>query len=144
MELNLNGASAGAAQSPEPAPGQEEYQQYDIQADRDQMTLALASSPEVDALTSQIEAYNMESIVTFGSRAAEEISRCSDVMLKSMSMSQLDDSSTMLTSLAKVMERFDINEIKENTGFFGKLFGNARKQMDRIVAKYHKIGRAHV
>ncbi len=140
MELNLNGASAGAAQSPEPAPGQEEYQQYDIQADRDQMTLALASSPEVDALTSQIEAYNMESIVTFGSRAAEEISRCSDVMLKSMSMSQLDDSSTMLTSLAKVMERFDINEIKENTGFFGKLFGNARKQMDRIVAKYHTMG----
>lgn len=140
MELNLNGAFAGAAQSPEPAPGQEEYRQYDIQEDREQMTRALAGAPEVDALTSQIEAYNMETIVTFGSRAAEEISKASDVMLKSMSMSQLDDSSAMLTSLAKVMERFDINEIKEDTGFFGKLFGGARKQMDRIVSKYHTMG----
>lgn len=119
---------------------QDAVQQYDVQADRDQMTLALVNSPEVDALASQIEVYNLETIVSFGSGAAEEISKCSDVILNSMNMSQLDDSSAMLTTLAKIMDKFDIEEIKDNPGLFGKLFGNLRKQLDKILAKYHTMG----
>jgi len=38
------------------------------------------------------------------------------------------------------MDKFDIKEIKENPGFFGKLFGNMRKQLDRILEKYHTMG----
>ena len=38
------------------------------------------------------------------------------------------------------MEKFDINEIKDNPGLFGKLFGNFRKQLDKILAKYHTMG----
>lgn len=55
-------------------------------------------------------------------------------------MSQLDDSSEMLNTLAKIMNKFDIEEIKENPGLFGKLFGNLRKQLDKILAKYHTMG----
>ena len=61
-------------------------------------------------------------------------------MLNSMNMSQLDDSSAMLNSLAKIMDKFDIEEIKENPGLFGKLFGSLRKQLDKILAKYHTMG----
>ena len=57
-----------------------------------------------------------------------------------MNMSQLDDSSAMLTTLAKIMDKFDIEEIKDNPGLFGKLFGNLRKQLDKILAKYHTMG----
>lgn len=64
----------------------------------------------------------------------------SDVVLNSMNLSQLDDSSAMLASLAKIMDKFDIEEIKENPGLFGKLFGNLRKQLDKILAKYHTMG----
>ena len=46
----------------------------------------------------------------------------------------------MLKSLAKIMDQFDINEIKDNPGLFGKLFGNFRKQLDKILAKYHTMG----
>lgn len=46
----------------------------------------------------------------------------------------------MLTTLAKIMDKFDIEEIKENPGLFGKLFGNLRKQLDKILAKYHTMG----
>ena len=94
----------------------------------------------VDALASQIEVYNLESIVSFGAGAADEISKCSDVVLNSMNLSQLDDSSAMLNTLAKIMDKFDIEEIKENPGLFGKLFGNLRKQLDKILAKYHTMG----
>ena len=118
----------------------EDYQQYDIAADRQQMNQLMVNSPEVDKLASQIEVYNLETIVSFGAGAAEEISKCSDVVLNSMNMSQLDDSSAMLTTLAKIMDKFDIEEIKENQGLFGKLFGNLRKQLDKILAKYHTMG----
>ena len=118
----------------------EVVEQYDIVADRQQMNDTLTNSAEVDALASTIEVYNLETIGSFGAEAAEEISKASDVVLNSMNMSQLDDSSVMLTTLAKIMDKFDIEEIKENPGLFGKLFGNLRKQLDKILAKYHTMG----
>lgn len=113
---------------------------YDITADREQMAQALAKSPEVDALLNSIEVDNPDTIVTFGAEAAEEISKASDIVLNSVSMSQLDDSSEMLNTLTKVMAKFDIEEIKEKPGLFGNLFGNLRKQLDKILAKYNTMG----
>lgn len=114
--------------------------QYDIVADREEMNRQLVNSPEVDALVSTIEIYNLESIVSFGSHVAEEISRASDVVLSSMDMKQLDESSEMLNVLSKIMSKFDIEEITQEPGFFGKLFGNFRKQLDKILSKYHTMG----
>ena len=94
----------------------------------------------MDDLVSTIEVHNLETIVSFGAEAAEEISKASDIVLNSMNMSQLDDSSEMLNTLAKIMSKFDIEEIKDNPGLFGKLFGNMRKQLDKILDKYHTMG----
>ncbi len=118
----------------------EAVQQYDITADRAHMNEVLVNSPEVDALTSTIEIDNLETIVSFGAQAAEEISKASDVVLNSMNMSQIDNSSQMLNTLAKIMDKFDIDEIQENPGRFAKLFGNMRKQLDKILDKYHTMG----
>ena len=115
-------------------------EQYDIVADRQQMNAELVNSEEVDRIVSTIEVYDLETIVSFGADVAEEISKASDVVLNSMNMSQLDSTSEMLKTLAKIMEQFDIEEIKENPGFFGKLFGNFKKQLDKILAKYHTMG----
>lgn len=113
---------------------------YDIVAERQQMNKELVNSREVDALVSKIEVSNMESIVTFGSEVADEISKASDVVLNSMNLQQLDESSVMLNQLAKIMSKFDIEEIKEEPNFFSKLFNNARKQLDKILAKYQTMG----
>ncbi len=118
----------------------EVVQQYDIMADRQQMNSELTNSAEVDAIVSTIEVHNLETIVSFGTEAAEEISKASDVVLNSMNMSQLDDSSEMLNTLAKIMSKFDVEELKENPGLFSKMFGNLRKQLDKILAKYHTMG----
>lgn len=115
-------------------------QPYDIAQDRQQLNQQLVNSAEVDALVSAIEIDNLETIVTFGAHAAEEISKASDVVLNGMNMAQLDESSEMLNTLAKIMSKFDIEEIKDNPGFFGKLFGNLRKKLDKILAKYHTMG----
>lgn len=113
---------------------------YDIQADRQQVEQQLANSPELEALTSQIEVDDLETIVSFGAGTAEEIAKASDTVLESMNMQQLNESSEMLKTLAKIMSKFDIEEIRDEPGVLGKLFGNARRQLDKILAKYHTMG----
>lgn len=118
----------------------EVVEKYDIVQDREELNSQLVNSPEVDALVSTIEIDNLETITTFGAEAAEEISKASDVVLNSMNMQQLDDSSEMLKVLTDIMSKFDIEEIKQEPGFFGKIFGNAKKQLEKILAKYHTMG----
>ena len=38
------------------------------------------------------------------------------------------------------MSKFDIDELKENPSLFGKLFGGLRKQLEKILDKYHTLG----
>ncbi len=118
----------------------ETVQPYDIMADRQHMNETLTNSEEVDALVSTIEVNNLETIVSFGAEAADEIAKASDVVLNSMSMSQLDESSEMLESLSRIMSKFDPSELQENKGLFNKLFGNMKKQLEKILDKYHTMG----
>ncbi len=112
---------------------------YDIVADRKKLNSELVASKEVDALVSKIDVSDMQTIVAFGGEVAEEISKASDVVLGSMDLAQLEKSSAMLNQLNKIMSKFDIEEIKEEKGL-KKLFGNAKKQLDKLLAKYHTMG----
>lgn len=143
MGLDFSKSAANAAAAAEqaaPEVKEEITETYDIVADRDQMREELVDSAEVDALVSTIEVNNLDTIVSFGAEAADEISKVADVVLNSMNMSQLDESSEMLSALSKIMSKFDIEEIKDNPGLFGKLFNNLKKQLDKILAKYHTMG----
>lgn len=144
MGLDFSKAPA-AAQIPQGNGANEQTQievveQYDIVADRERMNAQLVNSPQVDELVSTIEVYDLETIVSFGAQAAEAVSKASDVVLNGMNLSQLDDSSEMLNTLAKIMDKFDIDEIQEKPGRFGKLFQNLRKQLDKVLDKYHTMG----
>lgn len=136
-EKTMAQTAAGIAPA---APELPEVKEYNIAADRQDMTKALVGSKEVDDIVSAIEVNNMESVVTFGASVAEEISKASDVVLNSMSMNQIDDSGKMLAELSKIMSQFDIEEIKDNPGFLEKWFGNAKKKLDKILDKYHTMG----
>ncbi len=133
-------ASAQAAAAPEAKNEIAVVEAYDIAADREKMNAQLVNSEEVDRIVSTIEIYNMDTIVSFGAEVAEEISKASDVVLGSMNMSQLDDTNVMLKALAKIMDQFDIEEIKDDPGLFEKLFGGMKKQLDKLLAKYHTMG----
>ena len=131
--------------APSPAPAQPqdtgmEVVPYNIQDDRAQMTQALTGTKEVDDIVSTIEVYNLETIVGFGGEVASELAKCSDAVLSGMNMRQIDDSGAMLAALSKIMDKFDIEEIREDPGFFGRLFSNMRKQLDKILDKYRTMG----
>ena len=141
----LGGTSAATATTaPAPAAAAEtsiiEVQPYDIMEDRAKVVKELQSSPEIDTLTSTIDVTDLNSIVSFGAASAEEISKASDIVLRSMNLAQLDESSKMLVALGKIMDQFKIEEIQDNPSLFGKMFGNLRKQLDKILAKYNTMG----
>ncbi len=141
MGLDFSKTAAGTMPSAATVENEiETVKPYDIVADRAQMNEVLVNSKEVDDIVSTIEVYNLETIASFGSEAAEEISKASDIVLNSMNMSQLEESSEMLTALSKIMSKFDIDELKEDKGFLGKLFGNVKKQLEKILEKYHTMG----
>lgn len=125
-----------------PAPMLEEPQPFDVAAQRQEMNQALVGSAEVDALVSQICVNDPQTIVSFGGEVAGEIAKCSDTILNSINMSQVNDSGALLNTLGRIMDKFDIEEIAadERKGVLGRLFGNLQKQLDQILAKYHTMG----
>lgn len=118
----------------------EKLEQYDVAADAQKTREVYINTEEVDKLVSKIELNNLESIVYFGSDVTNEIAKASDSVLNSMSISQINDTGKMMKALSKIMDEFDIEEIKDEPGFFGRLFGNAKKQLEKILDKYHTMG----
>lgn len=115
-------------------------QTLDIAIESEKLRNDLVDSAEVDALVSKIELNNLDSIVTFGGEVATEISKSSDLVLNSMNISQIEETSKMLGVLSNIMSKFDIEEIKQDPGLFDKLFGGIKKQLDKIMAKYQTMG----
>lgn len=139
--MGIDLGNNGQTNLPEKTDEKDVVQSYDIVQDRTSLTKQFENSPEVDALASQLEVYNLESIVTFGGDTVNEISKASDYVLNSMDMSKINDSGTLLTTLSRIMEKFDIKEIQEDPqGLFGKLFTNLKKQLEKILDKYHTMG----
>lgn len=95
---------------------------------------------ELEKYTAKIEVFDPNSIVKFGSEAAEEVSKSADVVLNGINMDQINNSGKMLEALDKIMGSFDIDEVKEDKGLFGKLFGNAKKKLEKLLSKYNTMG----
>ena len=95
---------------------------------------------ELEKYTAKIEVFDPNSIVKFGSEAAEEVSKSADVVLNGMNIDQINNSGKMLEALNKIMGSFDIDEVKEDKGLFGKLFGNAKKKLEKLLSKYNTMG----
>ena len=115
-------------------------QTFDIAVESAKIKNELADSAEVDALVSKIELDNLDSIFTFGGEVATEISKSSDLVLNSMNIAQIEETSKMLGILTNIMSKFDIEEIRQEPGLFDKLFGGIKKQLDKIMTKYQTMG----
>ncbi|MDE5753921.1 MAG: toxic anion resistance protein [Oscillospiraceae bacterium] len=113
-------------------------QEYNVVLDKQQVIQSI-DMQEIDQLTSQISVDDMDSIVSFGSEAAEEISKASDSVLNNMSLSQINESGEMLKALSKIMDQFNIDELKEPKGL-QKLFNKAQAQIEKVLKKYNTMG----
>lgn len=121
-------------------PSPVEEPKFNIVTVRQEMAAKIYNSDEIDKLTSLIDVNNPNTIVSFGASVAEEISKASDTVLRSMNIDQINDSGKLLANLAVVMDKFDGNELAEQPKGFKKLFANTKKELDRILGKYHTMG----
>lgn len=123
-------------------PQAEEVQEFNIEEQRSEIETELLNSPEIEALTAEINIDDPQTIVAFGGNVADEIAKASDAVLNNVNMKQLNDTGELLNTLAKIMDKFDIDEIKDEPakGFLGRIFNNAKKQLENIINKYNTMG----
>lgn len=115
----------------------EEAKNFNIMVKTDEIKQQLATSEEIDKLVSTINVNDSSTIVKFGQEAADEISKASDQVLNSMSIQQINDTGVMLKNLAAIMDQFDVKELEDKPGFFGKM----KKNIEKILNKYDTMGK---
>lgn len=139
--INLqNKTEQSKTQIAEPAITQTPQENFSLAECRQGYIDDFEKTGELEKYTAKIEVFDPNSIVKFGSEAAEEVSKSADVVLNGMNMDQINNSGKMLEALDKIMGSFDIDEIKEDKGLFGKLFGNAKKKLEKLLNKYNTMG----
>ena len=115
-----------------------EPQKFSIVEKTEELKQELVKNEEVDKLVSTININDVNSIVKFGNEVAVEISKASDQVLNTMDVDKINDSGELLQHLSAIMAQFDAKEL-EDDGKKG-LFANVRKQLDKLLAKYHTMG----
>ncbi len=115
----------------------EEAKNFNIMVKTDEIKQQLATSKEIDALVSTINVNDSSTIVKFGAEVADKISQASDQVLNSMSIQQINDTGVMLKNLAAIMDEFDVKELEDKPGLFGKL----KKNIEKILNKYDTMGK---
>lgn len=139
--INLqNKTEQPQTQVAEPATTQTQQENFSLAECRQGYIDDFEKTGELEKYTAKIEVFDPNSIVKFGSEAAEEVSKSADVVLNGMNMDQINNSGKMLEALDKIMGSFDIDEVKEDKGLFGKLFGNAKKKLEKLLNKYNTMG----
>jgi uncharacterized protein YaaN involved in tellurite resistance len=100
----------------------------------------LRASGEVRKITNEIDFRNQRSLIEYGSTPANEISSFSSKVLNTVKKSTLEDSSVMMKELAGIMDKFDPKDFEKDKGLLNKFFNNAKKAIEKILAKYQTIG----
>ena len=107
------------------------------------IVLAKASEnrTEILALTDTLDISQPASFVNFGKEAADEISKCSDTILNNVEMDKIEGAGQLMKTLTVIMDKFDATELAEEPkGLLGKLFGNAKNSLDKLLNKYNTMG----
>lgn len=115
--------------------------ELDLVKKEEETQLKLQSSPEVAALSAQIDTRDPNSIIKFGHETASEISKFSDQILHTMETTKVEDSGQLLNQLNTIMEKFDIKDFEEpKQNFITKLFNNSKNMIETLFKKYNTMG----
>jgi len=116
-------------------------EKFNVQEHKTQKEMELRQSQEVQSIVSSVDVTNTKSILTFGSKPAQEVSKFSDQILNSMELTKVEDTGKMLEQLTKIMDKFDIKDFEaKKQGFLEKIFSNAKNSIEALFNKYHTMG----
>lgn len=107
--------------------------------------LELRKSKEVQDLTSEIDIDNVDSIIMFGKKPGEEISRTADKILDISRNSTNNNPAEMMENLTKVIKKVDLTELDEDKldmepkKGLAKIFGKGKTSLENLMNKYNPI-----
>ncbi len=100
--------------------------------------LSAEEKKAVDEFNSKIDVFDSTQVLQYGAAAQKKISDFSDSVLEDVKTKYTGDVGNLLSSLVAEIKSFDRSVGDEPKGL-AKLFTNAKKQLDKIIAKYSKI-----
>ena len=103
-------------------------------------TLTKEEKEAIDEFNSKLDITDSTQVLQYGVPAQEKISKFSDNILEDVKTKQTGETGDLLARLVSQIKSFDGDVASSNNkGFFAKLFTNAKKELDYIIAKYNKI-----
>ena len=94
----------------------------------------------IDKFNSEIDVHDQTQILQFGSAAQDKISRFSDTVLENVRTKDTGEVGELLSNLVAEIKSFD-NALADNahTNIIERIFSTAKREFDKLVAKYNKI-----
>ncbi len=105
-----------------------------------ELRVQLRQEPQVLQIVNKIDLRNQTELLSLGREPADRLSRFSDRILSTMTLSKLDESGDLLIQLEKLMKRFDRKEITKEPNFMEKVFKRAKHQAEAMFKKYQTLG----
>ena len=103
-------------------------------------TLTKEEKEAIDEFNRKLDITDSTQVLQYGVPAQEKISKFSDNILEDVKTKQTGETGDLLARLVSQIKSFDGDVASSNNkGFIAKLFTNAKKELDYIIAKYNKI-----
>ena len=93
----------------------------------------------IEEFNKKIDINNSTQVLQYGAKAQTKISQFSDSVLEGVKTRSTGEVGDLLANLVGQIKSFDSDITSENKGLFEKIFHNAKKQVDTMMAKYSKI-----
>ena len=93
----------------------------------------------IEEFNKKIDVNDATQVLQYGSKAQAKISRFSDSVLEGVKTKSTGEVGDLLADLVGQIKSFDSDVAGDNKSIFGKIFNNAKKQVDTFIAKYSKI-----
>ena len=101
--------------------------------------LSEAEKKAIEEFNAKIDINDATQVLQYGAAAQEKISKFSDSILEDVKTKNTGEVGDLLANLVSQIKSFDRDVSGKNKSIIGKLFSNAKKEFDYIVAKYSKI-----
>lgn len=93
----------------------------------------------IEEFNKKIDVTDSTQVLQYGAKAQSKISQFSDSVLEGVKTRSTGEVGDLLANLVGEIKSFDSDIAGDNKSFLGKLFNNAKKQVDTWIAKYSKI-----
>ena len=93
----------------------------------------------IDTFLSKIDVNDTTQVIQYGAKAQAKISKFSDSVLDGVKTKSTGEVGDLLANLVGQIKSFDSSIATENKTGIAKLFYNAKRELDTLIAKYSKI-----